>query len=216
SLADDTLVVFTSDHGTQVGAHGINAWQKKRPYEESVAVPMIVRLPGVLDGGVRREVLTSPVDLLPTLCGLCDVPVPRTVEGHDLSNAWRGLSGAFEQDAVLMMNFGSAYDYLVDGLEWRALRTKEFAYVRWLDGREELFDLRRDPLEMSNLIDDPDHQDLKTRLIDRMAELMAGVGDELLPAHAYGDWYDAQRRIVRNARGPLGDPEADPDWSLLG
>lgn len=213
--AGNTLLVFTSDHGTQAGAHGIGLWEKKQPYGESMLVPWVMRLPGVFEGGVRRDTLTSPVDIFPSLCGLCGVPVPRTVHGHDLSGSWQGRDGAFEQDAVLAMNFGATYDYFVDGTEWRAVRTKRHIYTRWLDGRRELFDLQADPLQMKNLIDDPGHADLRVRLGKRLDELMADIGDELVPCTSYKGWFDSQRRVIRNARGPLGNPEAEPDWSML-
>jgi len=214
-LAESTLFVFTSDHGTQGGSHGIRPWHKKMPYEESVRVPLILRLPGVLDGGARRDALTSPVDIFPTLCSLCGVAIPPTVEGRDLSDAWLGREGAHQRDAALMMNFGADYDYLEDGDEWRGLRTKRHTYVRWLDGREELYDLQQDPLQMRNLAGGPAHSQTRARLEGRMRELMAELSDELLPARAYESWFDSQRRIVCNARGPLGHPESPPDFSLL-
>ena len=215
-LADDTLVVFTSDHGTQAGAHGIEPWAKKRPYEESLHVPFVMRLPGVLDGGVRRDALTSPIDIFPSLCNLCDVQIPQTVSGLDLADAWAGRAGAIQRDAALCMNFGLDYDYFVDGTEWRAVRTPDHIFTRWLDGREELFDLRADPLQMNDLAGDEAHRPLRDRLAARLAKLMAEIDDQLLPCTAYRDWFDAQRRVIRNASGPLGDPEAPPDWSLLG
>ena len=215
SRAEQTLLIYTSDHGTQAGAHGLGLWEKKMPYDESMLVPWVMRLAGVLEGGVRRDVLTSPVDIFPTLCALCDVPTPRTVHGYDLSDAWCGREGAFEQDAALAMNFGATYDHLVDGTEWRAVRTKSHIFTRWLDGRAELFDLAADPLQMNNLAEDPACAELRAGLDKRLKELQADVGDELVPCTHYRDWFDSQRRVIRNARGPLGDPEAEPDWSLL-
>jgi len=214
-LAERTLVIFTSDHGSQIGAQGQGTWEKKLPYEESLHVPFVGRLPGVLDGGVRRGALTAPVDLFPSLCGLCGVPVPRTVEGLDLSAAWRGLPDAQERDAALTMNFTAAHDYLVDGKEWRGVRTTDHCYTRWLNGDLELFDLKEDPFEMNNLAGRPEAAQLEARLAGRMAELMAELADELVPCHTYGEWFDNYRRVVRNARGPLPDPEGPPDWSLL-
>jgi arylsulfatase A-like enzyme len=213
--AENTLVVFTSDHGTQAGAHGMRPWAKMRPYMESLKVPLIIRLPGVLEGGIQRDTLTAPVDLFPSLCGLCGVPIPRTVEGYDLSAAWQGVPGAFEQDAVLTMNFGAAYDYLVDGQEWRGVVTKKYSYSRWLSGEAELFDLRRDPLQMWNLAGSQEARDVQARLERRLDELLAKRQDGLVAASAYRNWFDNYRRVVRNAYGPLGNPEDLPDWSLL-
>ncbi|MCC7352401.1 MAG: sulfatase [Anaerolineae bacterium] len=213
--AKNTLVIFTSDHGSQVGAHGIGPGEKKMPYEESLWVPWIMRWPGVFEGGMLRDTLTAPVDIFPSLCGLCDVPVPRTVEGYDLSAAWRGVAGVFEQDAVFTMNFGATYDYLIDGQEWRGIRTKDHSYARWLNGKVELFDLRNDPLQMTNLADDPGMQGLRERMEKTLQALMSKRRDELVPCTSYRDWLDNYRRVVRNAFGPLGDPEDEPDWSLL-
>jgi arylsulfatase A-like enzyme len=214
-LAENTLLIFTSDHGTQMGAQGRPAWDKKLPYEESLRVPMMARLPGAFEGGHVRDALTSPVDLFPTLCGLCDVPVPRTVEGIDLSDAWLDSEGATEQDAVFTMNFTKAYDYLVDGDEWRGVRTKRHVYTRWLNGITELFDLDADPLQMRNLAADPASRELCDALGRRLDAFLAERSDTLEPCTDSADWFDEQRRIVRNAYGPLGDPEQPPDWSLL-
>ena len=213
--AANTLVVLTSDHGTQVGAHDIGPWAKKMPYEESLRVPWIMRWPGTFEGGVIRDTLTAPVDVLPSLCGLCDIPSPRTVEGYDLSEAWRGRDGAFEQDAVLTMNFGAAYDYLEDGQEWRGVRTKRYAYARWLSGKVELYDLEHDPLEIHNLADLTDRRALCREMERTLQGLMACRRDGLVPSTTYRGWFDRYRRVVRNVHGPLGDPEDEPDWSLL-
>ncbi|MBT5715104.1 sulfatase [Candidatus Poribacteria bacterium] len=214
-LAEKTLLIFTSDHGTQMGAQGRPAWDKKLPYEESLRVPMMARLPGTLEGDTTRDALTAPVDLFPTLCGLCDVPVPRTVEGIDLSDAWLGREGAAEQDAVFTMNFTKAYDYLVEGEEWRGVRTKRHVYTRWLNGLTELFDLDADPLQMRNLAADPASRELREALDRRLDAFMSERSDALAPCTDSANWFDEQRRIVRNAHGPLGDPEQPPDWSLL-
>ena len=213
--ADNTLLVFTSDHGTQVGAHGIQPWEKRQPYEESIHVPFIIRLPGTLDGGIRRDTLTAPIDLYPSLCSLCDVPIPRTVEGHDLSESWLGRSGAFEQQAVLTMNFSKRYDHYQNGMEWRGIRTKRHAYARWLNGLTELFDLESDPLEMTNLAEDSQHSGLREEMENHLAGLLAKRGDALHACEHYRSWVDSQRRVIHNAFGPLSHPEGEPDWSLL-
>lgn len=213
--ADNTLVVFTSDHGSQIGAHDLEPWQKRRPYEESIHVPFIARLPGVLEGGVERDALTAPVDLFPSLCALCNVPAPESVEGHDLSAGWRGLADAFEQDAVLTMNFSSEHDRLAEGLAWRGVRSKEFSYAKWLDGREELYLLASDPLQALDLASDPAHAQLLAHARQLLVELQAKRGDRLQECGQYADWYDTQRRVVKNAFGQLSHPEGPPDWSLF-
>lgn len=214
-LTDNTLFIFTSDHGTQMGAHGWSPFKKKVPYEESLVVPMIMRWPGVLDGNRTCDVLTAPVDLFPSFCNLCDVPIPRTVEGYDLSAAWRNEPDAFQQNGILTMNFTAAYDYLVNGEEWRGVRTKDHSYAKWLNGQIELFDLRKDPLQMSNLAGNPEFESLEKEMESQLKELMDKRSDTLTPCTDYSNWFDEQRGVVRNVYGPLRDPEVHPDWSLL-
>ena len=212
---DDTILVFSSDHGSQGGAHGTKPWLKKHPHDESLRVPTIVRYPGVIPAGVRCDAITTPPDFFPTLCRLSGLPVPRSVEGCDLSEAWRGIPDAFEHEAVLLMNFSAAYDWLEDGMEWRGVRTPTHTYARWLDGTVELHDRRADPLEMENLAGRDGHRELEAGLEDRMQHLMARRGDTFVPCTEWKDWFDAQRRVVKNAYGELSPPETCPDWSLL-
>ena len=212
---DDTVIVFSSDHGSQGGAHGTGPWLKKHPHDESLRVPTIVRYPGVVPAGARCASITTMPDFFPTLCRLCDVPIPRSVEGRDLSDAWRGLPGAAEHEGVLLMNFSAAYDWLEDGMEWRGVRTPTHTYARWLDGTVELYDRRADPLEMDNLAGRDDQRNLESELEERMLRLMARRGDVLAPCTRWKDWFDSQRRVVKNAYGELGPPETCPDWSLL-
>lgn len=213
-LLEDTLIVFASDHGTQGGSQGISPWMKKMPYEASIRVPMILRLPGRVPPGRRVADLMAMVDVFPTLCGLLDVPVPRSVEGMDLSAAVMGQPGP-RRDDVFLMNFSAAYDALETGAEWRGLRTGSATYVEWLDGRAELYDLRTDPDQTTNLADAPEAAELREVLRRRLAVEMARRGDRLQPVTACHYWYDAQRRVVRNGYGELSHPESTPDWSLL-
>ena len=88
--ADNTIFVMTSDHGTQAGSQGIAPWQKKMPYEGSIRIPGIVRFPGRLPAGTRCDALTAMTDYFPTICALAGVPIPRSIEGRDVSSAWMG------------------------------------------------------------------------------------------------------------------------------
>jgi hypothetical protein len=89
-------------------------------------------------------------------------------------------------------------------------------YARWLNGRKVLYDLDHDPLERNNLSGDPACRALEQEMESVMREMMSEINDELVPCSAYESWFDSQRRVIRNARGPLGSPEQEPDWSRLG
>ncbi len=216
-LADNTIVLFASDHGTQGGAHDVHPWLKKHPYEESIRIPGIVRYPGVIESGTVVDELFGMPDFFPTLCGLAGVPVPRSVEGHDLSNSLRvgETVTSSAQDALLLMNFSKYYDWFEDGAEWRGVRTKTATYSEWLDGRIELFDLVEDPLQLTNLAEDAGYRAQRSELAGALRDLQAVRGDELVACSSWKHWLDEQRRVVRNGYGELSHPESIPDWSLL-
>lgn len=213
-LAEETIVVFASDHGTQGGAHGVHPWQKKHPYEESINIPFIVRQPGCVAAGSTSDVLLGMPDVFPSICGLAGIPVPRSVEGRDLSAALRGEQGP-ANEALLVMNFSKYYDWFEDGAEWRGVRTGSATYVEWLDGRRQLFDLHDDPYQLENLAGRAGHKALESDCREALRALQTQRGDELVPCSAWKHWLDQQRRVVRNAFGELSHPESIPDWSLL-
>jgi arylsulfatase A-like enzyme len=101
--ADNTIVIFTSDHGEMAGSHG--RMYKNVPFEESVRVPFLVRYPGVTPKGKSSETLFSSIDIYPTLCGLAGIPVPAHCKGRDLSAAMRGQK-VMDAEVVFLMNEG--------------------------------------------------------------------------------------------------------------
>lgn len=214
NLADNTIVMFASDHGTQGGSQGVNPWSKKNPYDASVRVPGILRFPDRIQAGGRSDALFSMVDVFPTLCGLAGIPIPRTVEGNDLSHLLLGDEGT-EPDSVFLMNFSKYFDWFRDGAEWRGVRTKSHLYARWLNGKIEMYDLQSDPWQTTNIAGIAEHADLQAGLASMLDEHQFKRCDELVPCTDWKCWLDDQRRVVRNAFGELSHPESLPDWSLL-
>jgi uncharacterized sulfatase len=171
-LAEDTVVVFTTDYGHFYGQHGLTS---KGPfhYEDLIRVPTIVRYPGEVPAGRRSSALQSLTDLAPTLLSLCDVDVPRTMTGVDQSDVWRGETDA-ERDHVVVENHHEpttihCKTYVDD-------RYKLTVYYDCDYG--ELFDLQEDPDEVDNRWNDPACEDLKGDLIRDL--LFAEMGKEPL------------------------------------
>lgn len=158
-LAEDTLVVFTTDHGHFYGHHGLIA---KGPfhYEDMVRVPFLVSCPGSVPAGARSPALQSLVDLAPSFLGFCGIPVPRSMAGCDQTPVWRGEAPA-RRDHVLVENRHNPYRLFhqtrIDE------RYKITVYCHSDEG--ELFDLQEDPGEFHNLWDDPAAAALKSRLL---------------------------------------------------
>ena len=212
NLTDNTIVLFTSDHGTQGGSQGVNPWSKKNHFDASIHVPGIIRYPGSISPGTRTPQIVNMVDWFPTLCGLAGLRVPRSIEGQDRSEILRN-NGDVEQGAAFIMNFSKWFDWFENGAEWRGVRTNTHTYARWLDGREQLYDLQEDPFQMNNLAG----RDLsvQTSLQELLAHTQSLRNDELVPCKDWKHWLDEQRRVIKNAYGPLSHPESEPDWSLL-
>ena len=95
------------------------------------------------------------------------------------------------------------------------MRTKHYSYDRWFGGEKHLYDLESDRLQLNNLSGHPGVAALERKLEEHLDELLKRRGDGFGKCEDYAKWFDAQRRVMHNAYGPLGDPEAEPDWSLL-
>jgi arylsulfatase A-like enzyme len=202
-LSDTTLLLFTADHGEMLGSHG--RWSKQLPYRESVEVPLLARWPGVVPAGVRSDTLYTPMDHLPTLCGLANIEVPSYVDGTDQGASLRGERGQ-GPDAVLMMNTASSVLSFKgkDGVPvWRGVKTARFTYLAWREGADELYDDREDPYQLRNLAGEAGHQKALTELRERLGLLMASANDDFPSGSAYADWFDPERRLLRTALGPV-------------
>jgi len=202
-LSNDTIVIYTADHGDMLGSHGLSA--KNYPYAESVNIPMIARWPGHIPAGAVTDALHTPIDHLPTLCGLTGLLAPDTADGVDLSSVMTG-AGTVDRDAVLMANYSSSLSGFETGTtrpEWRAVKTKTHTCIKWLAGSEELYDNIADPYQMNNLVGEPAHAATLDELRARLAALLAAAHDEFLPGTAYAGWVDANREIIRTGLGPV-------------
>ena len=196
-LAENTLVVFTSDHGEMFGAHG--RVQKNIFYDESARVPMLMRWPGAIPAGHHSDACLNTPDLMPTLLSLAGVPIPETVEGMDLSHCARAAPGP-EPEAALLQGMGPSVDW-DDGFEWRALRDKRYTYaVHRADGSEELYDNHNDPLQMHNLVDQPQAHPRLKRCRAHLRRRMTDLADTFETATWYRNHWIEDGRIQRAAR----------------
>ena len=183
-LLQDTIFVYTSDHGDMLGSQGVQ--RKQHPWDESILVPFLLRCPGQAGRGRRISFPLNVVDILPTLLGLAGVPISATVEGRDLSPAVRGEPFAGNESALTMCIAPFA-EYV--GAPWRGVRTERYSYARWLDGRGILYDTLADPDQLENRYLQSDWRGLGRDLEDALQQLLAQRGDRFLPAAAYLEQY---------------------------
>lgn len=190
-LADNTVIVFTSDHGYHTGEHGL--WQKQSLFEESARVPLIVVAPGISRPGAVAAAPVSQVDLYPTLAALCGVQAPETLQGqslvalladpHKQGRGW-ALSQVGRRGGKTQPSF---FGY--------SLRTPRWRYTEWDEGRQgrELYDHESDPKELVNLADSADHAatvaDLSAKLKAAVATTLPASGNP--PSVREGSWNPA-------------------------
>lgn len=169
-LKDNTLVVFTADHGDMHLSHGLTT--KTKPQEESMHIPLFMQWPGTVPSGHVSDTLIGGVDIMPTLLGLCGLPVPKTCAGIDKSTAARGLAMP-EIESI----------YCEQNNPWRAIVTNRYKLVvlgtaaLTLASVNHLYDLDNDPYELNNLTDDPAHAELKQQLLNRLVQWIADTED---------------------------------------
>jgi len=195
-MREESIVVFTSDHGELFGAHGRRA--KNIFYDEAVRVPFLVRWPGRTPTSVESDACLNTVDIMPTLLSLLDLPIPEGVEGIDLSHCALGEPGP-EPAAALMACTGATAAW-EDGHEWRALRSKRYTYAVYRsDGEELLFDNVADPYQVKNLVGDPAHANVLAEFRESLRVRMRGLNDSLAPCTWYRDHWTDNRIILRTA-----------------
>ena len=197
-LEDNTIVVFSSDHGEQFGAHG--RVYKLTFYEESARVPLLIRWPGKIPAGRVSETCMASPDLMPTLLGLAGLRIPAQVEGMNLAAQALGQPGP-EPEFAFLQGMGHTVAW-ADGFEWRALRDKQFTYALYRsDGQELLFDNVADPRQARDLAADAGHQAKLAELRGKLKRKMAELGDTFEACSWYRDHWTQDRIILRGARG---------------
>lgn len=147
-LRDNTIVVFTSDHGYHLGEHDF--WQKMSLHEESARIPLIVSAPGM--DPAEAECLAEQIDIYPTLAELCGLPVPEHCQGESLAGPMR--DGGSTARTAAYSTKGNAH----------LLRTDRWAYLVYNNGETELYDMHSDPRQFTNLANDPEHQTTRDEL----------------------------------------------------
>ena len=198
-LAENTIVVFSSDHGEMFGAQGRRA--KNIFYEEACRIPFLIRWPKKIAAGARPDACLSTVDIMPTVLSLMGLKVPEAAEGTDLSRCALGKKCA-EPEAAFLQNTGACAAWQ-DGHEWRALRDKRYTYAIYrVDKSELLFDNITDPHQMKNLARDPEHKDTMGRFRKMLAAKMKSINDTFAKCTWYRDnWIDGNRVIIKTAQG---------------
>jgi N-acetylglucosamine-6-sulfatase len=177
-VLDETLVVFTTDNGFLLGEHG--AVDKRAMWEESIRVPMIVRYPRLVRGPKLVHEMVLHIDLAPSILEICGARPLERVHGRSWKGLLEGRPGPWREAWLYMYNYEKEFPYTPNV---RGIRTREWKYVHYPHGDggpdrhlAELYNLRVDPLETQNLVNDPASAGKLAELRAEMARLMKSVG----------------------------------------
>jgi choline-sulfatase len=147
---ENTIIVLWSDHGFHLGEK--QHWAKRTLWEESTRTPLIFAGPGIGEGIDCREAV-SLLDIYPTLIDLCGLPKSKRLDGRSLGPQLKDPLAPRNEPVISTSYY-----------ENHAIRSKDWRYIRYADGAEELYDHRSDPHEFTNLAKHPDHREMKEAL----------------------------------------------------
>jgi len=172
---ENTVVIFTSDHGDMTGDHGLVA-KGCRFYDPLVRVPLIFSWPGHFKAGLRSEGLVELTDIVPTLLEVNNMPVPDRIQGRSLLPILEGRANPHEHREFVR----SVFYRVTQGPQSYAtmLRTKKYKIVNYHGHNPgELFDLQKDPYEFDNLWDNPDYAEVRFELMKKSFDALAFAVD---------------------------------------
>ncbi len=172
-LADNTIVVFTSDHGYHLGEHGL--WQKMSVFEESARVPLIIAAPGISQPGKVVDAPVGLVDVVPTMLALTGTKPPANLQGQSLVPMLKDHTVTGRGWALTQVNRGGGRNS-GGPFTGYSLRTPRWRYTEWGETGErgrELYDHDHDPRELTNLADQPEHAGTREQLSQQLKAAIA-------------------------------------------
>jgi len=189
NLMEHTIIVFSSDHGEMMGAHGIRPFVKQMAYRESSGVPFLIYQPNndKNKGKTVKAPITTP-DILPTLLGLASVKIPEFIEGENVSDLVNNPNPDTDRVALMMNVTPFASNFKQS--EYRAIKTKQYTFIKNLKDENLLFDDVKDPYQMNNLYDNLDYKTIKNDLEEKLKTSLVRIGDDFHPREYYMKKYN--------------------------
>jgi N-acetylglucosamine-6-sulfatase len=170
---DDTCIIFLGDNGFFFGEHGLGA-ERRFAYEEGIRTAFFVRYPKLLKAGSVIKPMVLALDIAPTLIELAGGRPGRQIQGRSLVPLLRGRRAEWRKSFLVEYYNESAWPWIV-GMSYKAVRTDRAKLIHWVhkDGMDELYDLGRDPYEITNVIGKPAYGKVRTRLYKELRKLVA-------------------------------------------
>ena len=174
-LADNTIVVFFSDHGYNLGQHGM--WMKQALFEHTTRVPFIMSVPGITKGKQETSGVVELLDVYPTLASLCGLKgMPQDLDGQDVSALLKDVNADWDEAAgtMLIRTANKTLHYMAPGekAHGKSIRVDRYRYCEWDNGEKgaELYDYEVDPEEKTNFYNHPKYKKIQKELQRRLKE----------------------------------------------
>jgi arylsulfatase A-like enzyme len=170
---DNTCIVFLGDNGFFFGEHGLGA-ERRFPYEEGIRTAFFVRYPQGIPAGTTAREMVLALDIAPTLIELAGGTPGPHVQGRSFVQLLEGRREGWRESFLAEYYNESAWPWIV-GMSYKAVRTERHKLVHWIhkEGVDELYDLERDPYEITNLIRDPSYARVRAQLAEDLRRLVA-------------------------------------------
>lgn len=170
---DNTCIVFLGDNGFFFGEHGLGA-ERRFAYEEGIRTAFFVRYPKRIAPGSRYAQMVLATDIAPTMIELAGGKPGAQIQGRSLVPLIRGRGKRWRESFLVEYFNESAWPWIV-GMSYKALRTERYKYIHWIhkEGVDELYDLERDPYEITNVVGDPAYADAAKDLRKQLRKLVA-------------------------------------------
>ena len=171
-LAENTIVIWCSDHGDAIASHG-GLWDKSSTMTQDVMrIPFAIRWPAAFAGGQRREQLVSNIDVTATMLAAAGAAIPESMHSRSLLPLCSDAHASWPDQLI------SEHHGHLEQILQRMIVCGKYKYVAALFDGHELYDLQADPCEMNNLINDPAHQQVRLELRQRLLEHMRARGEK--------------------------------------
>ena len=169
----NTVFVFTSDHGYWYGEHGLSV-ERRLAYEEAARIPLLIRYPAIVKAGTTVDEFALSIDLAPTALDLGGVRAEQAMDGRSLVPLLQGKAPDDWRTSFLIEYYSDIVFPRIRNMGYKAVRTTRYKYIHYveLEGMDELYDLRSDPYEMTNLINDPGSQPALVELKRELESLL--------------------------------------------
>jgi N-acetylglucosamine-6-sulfatase len=175
-MLDDTLVIFAGDHGYFYGEHCLGP-ERRLAYEETSRIPLLMRYPKAIHPGRRIDSFALSIDVAPTVLALADAAANPRADGRSLLPLFAGSPAGWRDDFLIEYYSDTVFPR-IHRMGYRAVRNRRWKYIQFQDieGCDELYDLEKDPFEMTNVIGDLAAQGVLACMKKRMRALRGTQG----------------------------------------